>query len=223
MTVYSQHNEQEFILARAPRTGTFLDIGAWHPTKFSNTRALYERGWSGVLVEPSPGPFLTLLRACCNCGLTPNDEYGTRQIIPCSNCGTLKRYGDDANLKLVLASVGVDAALSTLHVSDDAYSTLDDQEAEKWKHEANYYGKIFVPQLTIDQLISQFGPFHFVNIDAEGLSVDLLYHLLKHPMQPACICAEHQQRVLEVSAWAEEGGYKIDHLNQVNIVLYRRT
>lgn len=32
--------------------GFFLDIGAWHPVKLSNTKALEEAGWSGVCIEP---------------------------------------------------------------------------------------------------------------------------------------------------------------------------
>ena len=34
--------------------GFYLDVGANHPTKISNTYALYRAGWSGVVVEPNP-------------------------------------------------------------------------------------------------------------------------------------------------------------------------
>ena len=37
----------------------FLEIGAYHPEEFSNTRALVELGWGGVYVEPSPKCFKT--------------------------------------------------------------------------------------------------------------------------------------------------------------------
>ena len=33
---------------------TYLDIGAHHPTQFSNTYLFYKRGHKGVLVEPDP-------------------------------------------------------------------------------------------------------------------------------------------------------------------------
>lgn len=36
------------------RPGRYLDIGAHHPDRFSNTRLLYDRGWSGVNVEANP-------------------------------------------------------------------------------------------------------------------------------------------------------------------------
>lgn len=34
--------------------GTYIDVGAHHPSRFSTTRALYERGWSGINVEANP-------------------------------------------------------------------------------------------------------------------------------------------------------------------------
>jgi len=55
---YSQNGEDEFLLgllAKQPATqGFYIDIGANHPTKISNTYALYRAGWSGIVVEPNP-------------------------------------------------------------------------------------------------------------------------------------------------------------------------
>lgn len=31
--------------------GTYVDVGAWHPKKFSNTYFLYRRGWRGVNID----------------------------------------------------------------------------------------------------------------------------------------------------------------------------
>lgn len=41
-------------LARGDR-GTYLDIGAYHPFRQSNTYYLYRCGWRGVNVDPRPG------------------------------------------------------------------------------------------------------------------------------------------------------------------------
>jgi FkbM family methyltransferase len=35
--------------------GFYLDIGAHHPTRFSNTYYFYNRGWSGVNIDATPG------------------------------------------------------------------------------------------------------------------------------------------------------------------------
>jgi len=37
-----------------PRVGTYIDVGAGHPFRWSNTARLYRKGWSGTLVEPDP-------------------------------------------------------------------------------------------------------------------------------------------------------------------------
>lgn len=60
---YSQNDEQEFILKFFGDTtgGNLLEIGAFDGVEFSNTRALLERGWSGVLIEPDPINFCRLL------------------------------------------------------------------------------------------------------------------------------------------------------------------
>lgn len=41
-----------FLVSQSP--GRYLDIGAHHPDRFSNTRMLYDRGWRGVNVEANP-------------------------------------------------------------------------------------------------------------------------------------------------------------------------
>lgn len=56
LNVYSQHGEETVIeryLGRIEK-GTYIDIGADSPKELSNTYALYEIGWRGLLVEPMP-------------------------------------------------------------------------------------------------------------------------------------------------------------------------
>src|ERR1022692_1173497 len=139
MKSYSQYGEDLIILAALPmiweatrlrfpeisQTGTFLDIGAWHPTIFSNTRALIERGWSGVIIEPSPGPFINLMRACVVCGDVPAEvhvEVDGRMPIPpmvCAKCGGT-RYGVEERLTFILAGVGLEAGLVQMKATHDA-------------------------------------------------------------------------------------------------------
>ena len=56
---YSQEGE-DLVLARILEnlkisTGFFVDIGAHHPTRFSNNYYFYQRGWSGINVDDLPG------------------------------------------------------------------------------------------------------------------------------------------------------------------------
>jgi FkbM family methyltransferase len=54
---YSQEGE-DFILARyfgSKPDGFFVDVGAHHPHRFSNTYLLYKKGWRGVNIDATPG------------------------------------------------------------------------------------------------------------------------------------------------------------------------
>lgn len=52
---FSQYGEDVLIHNLRPaRRGTYVDVGAFHPWKYSNTYKLYLRGWSGITVEPNP-------------------------------------------------------------------------------------------------------------------------------------------------------------------------
>ena len=54
---YSQEGE-DLILSRyfdGQREGFFIDVGAFHPIRFSNTYLFYRLGWSGINIEARPG------------------------------------------------------------------------------------------------------------------------------------------------------------------------
>lgn len=54
---YSQEGEDRVLsrLLEGHPPGYYVDIGAHHPTRFSNTALLYETGWRGINVDPVPG------------------------------------------------------------------------------------------------------------------------------------------------------------------------
>ena len=54
---YSQEGEDIILESLFPdnREGFFVDVGAHHATRFSNTYALYRRGWRGINIDASPG------------------------------------------------------------------------------------------------------------------------------------------------------------------------
>lgn len=54
---YSQEGEDILFerLYQGPQPGSFIDIGAHHPLRFSNTYRLYRRGWRGLNIDALPG------------------------------------------------------------------------------------------------------------------------------------------------------------------------
>jgi FkbM family methyltransferase len=190
---YSQGEEQEHILAAVGPTGRFVDIGAWNAKDLSNTRALYELGWSGVMIEPSPEPFL----------------------------GLLKEYGQEPRIDLICAAVGFERTMSRFYATADALSTSSEENYEKWKESGGFYGSFYTPVVTISEILNQFGAFDFVSIDAEGTSVDLFHALLATAMRPAAICVEHDNRIVECTAKAQAEGYRMVYMNGENMVFAR--
>lgn len=56
-TSYSQEGE-DILLHRfltSVETGFYVDVGAHHPKRFSNTYFFYRRGWRGINVDATPG------------------------------------------------------------------------------------------------------------------------------------------------------------------------
>lgn len=54
---YAQEGEDVIVatLLENVARGFFVDVGAHHPKRFSNTYLLYLRGWSGINIDPTPG------------------------------------------------------------------------------------------------------------------------------------------------------------------------
>ena len=52
----SQYGEDALVAANLhpERTGFYVDVGSYHPWRFSNTYKLYLRGWRGIAIEPHP-------------------------------------------------------------------------------------------------------------------------------------------------------------------------
>ena len=192
--MYSQRDEEKYILeaCKDSTNRRLLDVGAWDPKTFSNSRALIESGWGGVLVEFSPVPLRHLV-----------EEYRQR-----------------ADVEILAAAVAVEAGLLPMHITDDAVSAPSGSEQMKrWAKDGNYIGRMLVPAVTLLDILSGFEPFDFVNIDTEGTSVDLLKVLLATEMFPRCICFEHDGRYIEAMQAARARQYHSVYESEENVVL----
>ncbi len=56
---YSQDGEDIWLRERfsEQKAGFYVDVGALHPLRFSNTAWAYQRGWRGINIEPNPDLF----------------------------------------------------------------------------------------------------------------------------------------------------------------------
>lgn len=194
---YSQNNEENLIaqVFDGKTDGRFLDIGAYDAKLLSNTRALYERGWSGVMVEPSPGPMTTLL----------------------------KEYGNDPRITLVMAAVTKCAGMVKMHATDDAISTSSEVALKIWQDDGyKFYGSFLAQSITLELLVYLFGVnFDFIDIDVEGGSADLFLAALTFPLRPRLYCVEHDHRHAELVPIAAKKGYRELARNGENCLFVR--
>ena len=228
---YSQHpDEEEAILQLfGSHVGRALDIGAWVATTFSNTRALYERGWELVLVEPSPGPFIILMRTCSHCGTARTDLWvPNKNDKPCgcehSSNERFESYGEDPRVKLVSAAVSPSPDILMFYASDDAVSTSDRKMYTSWGPSGGYYGRFHTPTVTVEQLWDKFGPFDFLSIDTEGMNQEVLFSIPLDRMRPCAVCVEYSsggERQADVEHMRTHGYKEVFH--STGNLLFRRS
>lgn len=201
---YSQNNEQQVIIDYFKDfKGTFLDIGANDGQTLSNTRALAELGWCGVLVEPSPKAFSRL-----------------SNLYESSKKGCFYLYD---------VALGLHNGRATLHESGELLkkgdtslvSTLIEDEKQRFENVLSYdkvevkcfRWKTFLNRLTIKK-------FDFISIDCEGMDADLLDQM--DVTDTRCVCIEwngHQSLKERFSKKLD--GFNIIYTSAENLIFAR--
>jgi FkbM family methyltransferase len=194
--VYSQSSEQLFIedYFLGKETGNFLDIGAYDVYRFSNVRALYERGWGGILVEPQPVNFHAIK----------------------------EHYKDDPKIEVLNFAVGEPAGEIDFYESDgDAVGTTDYQHMEKWSKGGVKFTKIKVPQVGVVDFFNQYcKDVDFLSIDTEATNVAVFRNIPDFVWgQIKMICIEHDHHQQEIEEKLTPYGFTTLYVNGENIIL----
>ena len=162
---FAQHGEDNFVLSYFGhgRPGTYIDVGANHPFKISNTYLLYLQGWRGVTLEPIPR--LSRLHRKWR----PEDNH-----LPCA-AGRAK------------------GELTFFELIPSVLSTFDEHEADRQiARGARLRSRIPVPVVTLaDVCRRQFSarPVDVLSIDTEGFEFEVLNGMdwrLPHPKLIIC-------------------------------------
>ena len=128
-------------------TGTYIDVGAGHPVADNVSFWFYERGWSGVVIEPQPE--LAALY---------------KQLRPCDRVmrGLIGREEGETDFFLV----------DRLH----GFSTTVQHHAEKAKTFGVGYQTLRLPVTTLARLCETHGlaTVDFLKVDVEGGEADVL-------------------------------------------------
>ncbi|WP_217616747.1 FkbM family methyltransferase [Cellulomonas sp. GbtcB1] len=155
---YAQ-NREDVVLWRAlqdVRDGRYVEVGANHPRNDSITRAFYDRGWSGVTVEPVPA-FADLHRA-----ERPRDTQVEAAVTSRPDATVTLHVVDGTGLSTLVDSIGADHASVGLAVTEVEVraATLDS---------------------VLDESLPVEAPIHFMVVDVEGAEREVLESIdLRH-------------------------------------------
>ena len=148
-----------------PRSISYLDIGAHHPTHLSNTYLFYQKGLRGVCVEPDVSLFHEIRRV--------------RKRDLCLNVGV---------------GVGGDATADFYVMGDKALNTFSRDEAMRNEQERGQKIEqvISLPLLPVNDVIRQHfaSPPNFISLDVEGLDLEVLQSFDFELYRPQIFCVE---------------------------------
>jgi FkbM family methyltransferase len=152
MTVRSYaQNFEDVLLWRALKdvpAGTYVDVGAGHPSHNSVTKLFYEAGWSGINVEP-----VAVLA----------DELG-------------RDRERDVNVRAAVSSQDIETVDLTVVVDWDELSTISTDRADELRSQGRAVETQQVPAVRLDALLERHGvsDVHFLKVDVEGAELDVL-------------------------------------------------
>lgn len=145
---YAQNHEDVLLwrVLKEVKEGFYIDVGAWNPDTHSVTKAFYDRGWSGINIEPQPAAFRALTAA------RPRDQ----------------------NLQVAIGARNDDVLMYS--IPDTGLSTLSAAIAKEHHEHGYIAEEIWVTQRTLRSVCEEFvkGPIHFLKIDVEGAEHDVL-------------------------------------------------
>ena len=192
--MYSQNQEESYILNYfGSKQGVFLDIGAWHPYEFSNTRKLYELGWSGIYVEPSPICFQSFIK-----------EYKNENRIELLNCAI---------------TPSVSGKINFYESNGDAVSTSNLEHKEKWEKNGVPYKLLKVEALSTKDLeVKLKEKVNFLSLDVEATNIEIFNSFSNEFLfNLDMLCIEHDNDIdIIVNRML---GFKIIHQNGENLIL----
>jgi FkbM family methyltransferase len=149
---YAQEGE-DLILERLferRREGFYVDVGAHHPKRFSNTQLFYRRGWRGINIEPNPQAAALFRRA------RPRDVNLTLAISEREGTATYHMFDESALNTL-------DTALAQERHRTSGYRLTGRQEIA-----------VSPLRTVIERWLPAGGQIDFLSIDVEGHEMSVL-------------------------------------------------
>lgn len=204
---YSQEGE-DMVLRRIfdnKKNGFYIDIGAHHPFRFSNTCFFYKKGWHGINVDAMPGSMCLF------------EKYRPRDINIESAIST--------ESKEMTYHIFNDPALNGF---DKKLSTERDSAKSKYKIIKTVEIKTMTLCSILNQHLADNQKIDFLSVDVEGLDLDVLKSNDWNKYRPEVVLVEilgsslSELEKSDVYKYLNEHGYII-YAKAVNTVIFKRS
>lgn len=190
---YSQDGEDMVLrrLFERQTSGFYVDVGAHHPFRFSNTCYFYRRGWRGLNIDPNPDAIKAFLR----------------------------NRPSDINLCFGVSDTPGNIAFHFFN--EPALNTFDVQLAAERARIPGYrlLETRSVPVRRLDDLLAEFLPqnqkIDFLSIDVEGLDLSVLRSNDWSRFRPHLLLVEAHERTVQgiqndpINMFAVAAGYQL--------------
>lgn len=201
-THYSQNGEDIILLAMFPKNyhGLYVDVGAHHPYRLSNTYQLFKKGWRGINIDANPET-IDLFR---------------------------KARPNDINLNIGVGKNS--SILPFHRFADPAVNTFSSVEAERWKQKKwnTYLGTVDVAIKPLAAILNEHlfesVSIDVLDIDVEGLDLEVLESNDWQLFRPRVIVVEDHHFDLNkptnssVYTYLLEQGYKLEHKAKFSLI-----
>ena len=174
---YSQFQEDLFLQKyfKDINDGFYVDIGCYHPVKYSNTALLYNKGWSGINLDLNQ---------------TSIDLFNIARRRDKNICAAISNKNESTNFYF-------DHSLSSINTLNKEFSDFAAKNISFKKHE-----KKEIKTYTFDSLINNFylklNKIDFLNIDAEAHDFEVLEGFNLKKFKPKLICVELYDNKIEI-------------------------
>lgn len=192
---YSQQGEDLVIdqLLGSNKSGLYVDIGAHDPVRFSNTKRFYNKGWSGINIDPNP----TLIRKF--------EKQRTRDI----------------NLTLGIGKKN--GLLVFYEFFPSTLSTFSASEAKNYMEKGfKLLSKKKVPVARLDSVLNKYRnkdkTIDFFSIDTEGMDLEILQSNDWKRFKAKVICIETKGNFEKIMSYLKKYGYQLEHNNGINSI-----
>ena len=149
---YSQEGEDLILLRifEKKRTGFYVDVGAHHPFRFSNTYLFYRMGWRGINIDATPGSMKLF------------NKFRKRDI----------------NIEVAIGEK--EDILTFYIFNEPALNTFDENLARQRNGKMGYYiiKELLLKVLPLSKILEKYLPegqeIDFLNVDVEGKDFEVL-------------------------------------------------